>query len=67
MSAITDFDRWFNGLNPREKQELLDHIFNRRFVQMNEGLFAGPSGDLVKGMFAGPAASTQARCPTCGR
>lgn len=67
MSVITDFDGWFNGLSQKEKQELLDHLFNKRFVQVNEGFFAGPTGDLVKGMFAGPSASSQGRCPTCGR
>lgn len=67
MSVITQFDEWFNGLTKRDKQELLDHLFDKRFVQVNEGLFAGPSGDLVKGMFAGPSPSSQGRCPTCGR
>lgn len=68
MSVTDQFDNWFKGLTTTQKRDLLKYIFdNLGMRNVNEGLFAGPSGDLAKGLFAGPGGSSQGRCPLCGR
>lgn len=69
MSAVNDFDVWFNKLLKSEKEEVLAHIFKEKITVATEGLYTGPSGkQLIKGMYVGPSGSTNVQtCSGCGR
>ena len=68
MSAIKDFDVWYEKLTLDEKKEVVLYIINNKFRPLNEGFYGGPSGTLIRGLFAGPSGQTQSqRCPVCGK
>ncbi len=69
MSAVNDFDVWFNKLLKSEQEKVLAHIFEQKITLATEGIHTGPSGkQLTKGMYVGPSGSTSARiCTGCGR
>lgn len=64
---IETFNNWFNKLTDAQQKEILDHVFNKKILSINEGLFTGPIGKLEKGLFTGPINATSKNCPTCGK
>ena len=69
MSAVNDFDAWYEKLSLEEKRDVVLHIVNNKFRPLNEGYYGGPSGILTRGLYAGPSGQTQttSRCPVCGK
>lgn len=68
MSAIQEFENWYNRLTERDKSNLLSHILETKITSCNEGVYTGPSGMVIKGLFAGPSGNSNSdRCPHCGK
>lgn len=69
MTAIEQFDKWYNQLSQLEKSELISHIISSKLQVCNEGFYTGPTGNmLTKGLYTGPAGQLVSNlCPRCGK
>jgi hypothetical protein len=69
MAANQTFDAWFEKLTSIEKQGIINHILKTKLTLTTEGLYAGPTGELLKkGLFSGPTAPLgSTKCPYCGK
>lgn len=67
MSATQMFDQWYNNLREDQKEEVLQHVLNKKCNLVCEGLFTGPTGMFTKGLFVAPSGTSQSNlCPLCG-
>ncbi|MFJ5398370.1 hypothetical protein [Pectobacterium sp. CHL-2024] len=68
MSAIEEFDEWYNELPLSVQGEILRHILNNKCQVSCEGFYSGSHGVLEKGLFVAPSGnSVQNKCPICGK
>lgn len=68
MSAIKNFDDWYEKLSPSDQSKILEHILNNKCQVACEGFHAGPHGVLQKGLFVAPSGSSALKkCPVCGK
>lgn len=67
MSVINTFENWYKTLSTDDQSKLISHIIENHLQITNEGLNVGPSGLLTKGLYVGPAGSSQKVCNSCGR
>jgi len=69
MSAIEQFETWYDKLSTKEQKDLLGHILSSKLSIVTEGFHTGPFGDiLARGYYSGPAGQSQSiSCPYCGK
>lgn len=70
LSKIDDFDKFYDNLSPREKEQLILHILSNRLNISFEGYDAGSTVQLLtEGFDAGATVriNDPARCKLCGK